>query len=66
MTAVLTGPWPKIENVIRCSHDFGIVFDDEHRVSDVPQPQQNFNQALGIAWMKPDRRFIEDIQGANQ
>ncbi len=62
LAAVLAGSRAKIENVVRGADDFRIVFDDEHRVSDVAQPEQDLNEALRVARVKPDRGFVEDIQ----
>jgi hypothetical protein len=42
------------------------VLHDKHRVPDIAKPKQDFNQALGVARVKPDRRFVENIKRANQ
>ena len=51
MAAIFTSARSEIENVVGGAHDFRVVFDNEHRVSDVAQPQQNLDQALCVARM---------------
>jgi hypothetical protein len=52
--------------MIRRAHDFRIVFDDQHRIADIPQSQENLYQTPRIARMKSDRRLVENVQCADQ
>jgi hypothetical protein len=54
MSAIFAGAGAQVQNMIRRAHDFGIVFDDKYGISDIAKPQQDLNQTLGIARMKPD------------
>ena len=66
LAAVFAGARAQVENVVGGSDDFRIVFDDEHRVSDIAQAQQDFDQALRVARMQADRRLVEHVQRADQ
>src|SRR3954471_15538405 len=66
MPAVLSCARPQVENVVGRPHDFGIVFDNEYRIPDISQPQEDLNKALCIAWMQTNRRFVENVQCANE
>ena len=45
---------------------FLIVLDDDHRVADVAQALERFDQARVVALMQADRRLIEHIHDAGQ
>ena len=44
----------------------GIVFDDDHGVADVGKVAKDAGERGGIAWMQPDRRFIQHVEGPYQ
>ncbi len=42
------------------------MFDQDHRVSEVPKPFQGFDQTIGVPWMKPDGWFIQNVHYPHQ
>ena len=42
------------------------MFDQDHRVSEVPKPFQGFDQTIRVPWMKPDGWFIQNVHYPNQ
>ena len=49
-----------------CAHDRFVVLDDEHRVAVLLQVAQRVDQPLVVARMQADRRFVENVAGADQ
>ncbi len=64
--AVNAGPRPHVHDVIGRTDGVFVVFDDQHGVAQVPQPQQGFQQAAGVARMKADAGFVQNVQHARQ
>ena len=55
-----------VEDVIRGSHHFRVVFDDEHCVADVAQVFEQANEAIVVARVQTDRRFVEHVERADE
>ena len=56
----------EVEDVVGGAHDVGIVLDDENRVSQIAQAVQDFYQAVGVATVQADGRFVEYVESADQ
>ena len=56
----------QIDDVIGGGNRVGIMLDDKNRVPEVAQALQDFDQAMRVARMEADRRFVENIERANQ
>ncbi len=60
------GAGADIEHVVGQADGVFIVLDDDHRVADVAQVAQGAEQALVVALVQTDRRFVEDVHDAHQ
>ncbi len=65
-SAVLARSRSQIDHVIGGGDRVGIVLDDQDRVAQIAQALQDFDQAVRVARMEPDRRLIEHVQRADQ
>ena len=59
-------PGTEIHDIIRRANRVFIVLDDNHRVAEVAQALQRVEQAMIVALMQPNARFVEHIQHADQ
>ena len=64
--AVHAGPRSDIDQVIRRANGVFVVFDDQHRVAQVAQVGQGFQQALVISLVQTDGGFVEDVHHTDQ
>ncbi len=63
---VFSGCRPDIENIIGRPHGIFVVFYDNQGISQVAEMLQGTEQFVIVPLMKADRRFIENIQDADQ
>jgi len=56
----------EIDEPIASSHNARFVFDNHDGVAGISQLLENANQAIRIARMQPNARFIQDEQGIHQ
>src|SRR5579883_973942 len=66
LSAVLACSGPKIEDSISRSHDVGVMFDNEDRISQIAQFMEYLDKLGGIPAMQANRRLIQNIQRAHQ
>src|SRR5690242_11243121 len=59
-------PGAKINDVIGCEDRVLVVFNNNDTVAEITQTLQRFEQPLIIALVKPDARFVEDVEHADQ
>ena len=64
--ALLAGPRPHVDEVVGRAHGLLVVFDDDHRVAQVAQPQQGVDEAPVVALMQADAGLVEDVEHADQ
>ena len=62
LPAVHTGPRPDIKHIIRLADRFFVVFNDDNRIALIPQVFQRLEQAVIIALVQADGRFIEHVK----
>ena len=55
-----------IDDVVRSSHGVVIVFDDDEGIAQVAQVAQGVEELVIVPLMEADRRFIEDVEDADQ
>ena len=60
--AVVTGLGSDVDDPVRGADHLLLVLHDDHRVAQVAQLFQYADQAVRVARMKPDRRFVEDVE----
>ena len=60
--AVVTGLGADVDDPVRGADHLLLVLHDDHRVAQVAQLFQYADQAVRVARMKPDRRFVEDVE----
>ena len=53
---------PQIDDVIRRVNSVFVVLDYKHGIAQVPQVFQGRNEAVVVALMEPDGRFVENIE----
>ena len=46
--------------------DGRVVLDDHDGVPLIAQSMQDADEALGVAWVESDRRFVEDVEGVDE
>ena len=64
--ALLARAGAQIDHVIGGGDRVRIVLDDQNRVAEVAQALQDVDQAMRVARMEPDGRFVEHVQRADQ
>ena len=64
--ALLAASGPQLDHVIRGANRLGIVLDDEHRVAAVAQAMEQPEQAVHVARMQTDRRFVEHVERVDE
>ena len=57
---------PEIEHVIRAPNRVLVMLDHEHRVPQIAQPLERFQQPLIVALMQPDAWFIQNVNHPHQ
>jgi hypothetical protein len=66
IAAMHAGARADVDHVIGAADGFLVVFDDDHRIADVPELFESLQQALVVALMQADRRFVEHVHHAGQ
>src|SRR5262245_24271452 len=56
----------QIDEKIRRAHHVRFMLDNDDGVSLITQMFENSNQAIGVARMKPNTRFVEDEKSIDQ
>ena len=56
----------QVHDPVRFADGFIIMFNDQNGIAQVAQTFERFQQSCIIAWMQPNRRFIQHIQHADQ
>ena len=59
-------PWSKVDQVVRRPHRVFIVFNYHNRVTQVTQVLKGIDQAVVVTGMQTNRRFVQNVQYANQ
>ena len=66
LSTVLTRARPHIHHIIGGAYHVFIVLDHNHRIVQIAQMFQRFNQTVVVALMQANRRLIEHIHHARQ
>ena len=66
MAAVNAGARAYVDHMIGRPDGVFIVFDDDHRIAQVPEPDQCFQKPSVVALMEADGRFVQDIEDTCQ
>ena len=66
IAAAHAGAGTEIDDVIGRPHRVFVVLDDDDRVAHVAQLRERVEQLFVVARMQADRRFVEDIEHADQ
>src|SRR5690606_11155877 len=64
IAAMRSGMRTEIYDKIGIFDRFLVVFDDEHRIAEIAQALQSFEQLAVVARMQPDARFIQNVKYA--
>src|SRR2546426_10370179 len=59
MSAIFPRSRTKIQDVVRRSHHFGIVFNNQNGISDITQTLKNFDEPAAVTRVKTDRRLVQ-------
>ena len=59
-------PGPEVGDPVRGPHRHLVVLDDEERVAEVAERLQRGQEALVVARVEPDRRFVEDVEDPDE
>ena len=65
-TAVHAGAGTDIDDVVGAADGVLVMLDDDHRIAEIAQVGQRFQQPLVVTLMQADRRFVEHIHHAHQ
>ena len=60
------GPRADIHDKVRFADHLLVMFHHDHRIAQIPQTFQGFNQPPVIPLVQPDTGFIQDIQNPHQ
>ncbi len=52
--AMDTCTWSYVDDLISCSHNIFVMFDNYDRISEIDEFSQIINKETTISWMKPD------------
>ena len=66
MATVFSRSWPQVEDVVGCQNGVTIVLDDEHRIPQITQALETFEQALIVTLVQTNARLIEHIEHSHQ
>ncbi|MNP24430.1 hypothetical protein D3C76_1171910 [compost metagenome] len=66
LAAVHAGARPDVHHVVGQANGVLVVLDHDHRVADVAQVLEGAEQPVVIALVQANRRFVEDVQHADQ
>src|SRR5262249_27566573 len=66
LPAMLTGPWPQVENAITLPNDFRVVFHHHDGILILLQVVQNLHETAAITRVQADARLIQDVQRVDQ
>ena len=55
-----------VDQEVRCAYGFFIVLHHEHGIAEIPQVGQRAQEALVVALMQADGRFVEDVHHTHQ
>ena len=66
LAAVLPRPGPDVDDPVGGADRLLVVFDDQDRVAEIPQPGERGDQLCVVALVQADRRLVEDVQDAHQ
>ena len=66
LAAVVAGPRPQVHDVIGAADGLLVVFDHQNRVAEIAQPRQRGQQALVVALVQADARFVQHVHHAHQ
>ena len=66
LAAVHAGARADVDHVVGQADRVFVVLDHDHRVADVAQVLERAEQAIVVALMQADRRFVEDVHHADQ
>ena len=58
MAAEFAGAGPHVDQIIGGADGVFVVFDHNHRIADVAKPGQGFEQAVVVALVQADGRFV--------
>ena len=58
--------WTNINDLIGLLHHAGFMFDDDHRIAQVAEPDQCFQKPSVVALMEADGRFVQHVHDARQ
>ena len=60
------GSRPDIDQIIRCANSVFVMFNDDDGIAKVAQIVKRLDKFCVVALMKADRRFVENIERADQ
>ena len=63
---VAAGGRPEVDNTIGALHQLVVVLDHQKGVTFVAQGEQGFNEAVVVAGVQPDGRFVEYVEYAGE
>ena len=66
VAAVETGAGTEVDDAVGAFHDDVVVLDDEQRVALVAQLEECVDQAVVVARVKADGRFVEHVEHAGK
>ena len=66
LAAAHAGAGAEVDDVVGGPHRVFVMLDDDDRVAQVAQPFERAEQAIVVARMQADRRFVENVEHADQ
>ena len=64
--AEFASAWAEVNDAIRGTNRIGIMLDDEDGVAEIAERLEDVNEALRIARMKADGRFVQNVERADE
>ncbi|MOA35922.1 hypothetical protein D3C78_1574170 [compost metagenome] len=61
LSAMYTGTWADIHDIVGHADGVLVVFDDDYRVADVTQMVKGAQKAVVVTLVQADGRLVEDV-----
>ena len=66
LTALPSGPWTDVDDIVGSEHHVTIMFDDDDGVSQVTQLLERLDEPFVVALVESDAGFVEDIEHVDE
>jgi hypothetical protein len=66
LAAALPRPWSDVDDPVGSADGLFVVFDDENRVSEIPQVEERVQETLVVSLVQANGGLVQDVEHAHQ